>query len=67
MNGTIVKIVHEKGFGFLKPADGGKDVFFHATGVADRALFDELEVDDAVVYEIDESRERPRAVNVDRP
>jgi cold shock CspA family protein len=40
MTGSIVRKT-DKGFGFIKPDDGGKDVFFHAQNVVD-GLFDEL-------------------------
>lgn len=32
MKGRIVR-VKDKGFGFIKPDEGGPDIFFHATGV----------------------------------
>jgi CspA family cold shock protein len=32
MTGKIVR-VKDKGFGFIKPDEGGPDIFFHATGL----------------------------------
>lgn len=32
MKGRIVR-VKDKGFGFIKPDEGGPDIFFHATGL----------------------------------
>lgn len=65
MQGTIAKVVTDKGFGFIKPEGHGKDLFFHATGMVERTDFDELTAGDPVTYEVDASTERPRAINVD--
>lgn len=61
-SGTVKKI-NEKGFGFIDSGQG-KDVFFHATGMAEKGAFDNLQVGDRVSYEIDNSGDRPRAINV---
>lgn len=50
----------EKGFGFITPDDGGKDVFVHVTAVEGGELKD----NDAVEYEMGEGRKGPCAVNV---
>lgn len=54
--GTIKKLTHEKGFGFIKPADGGADVFFHRSVVADQA-FDSLTEGEQVEYSVDQGND----------
>lgn len=50
-----------KGYGFITPDEGGKDVFVHATG-----LNDEITENDKVQYEEEEGKRGPQAVNVQR-
>ena len=64
-SGTIVKIKEDKGFGFIKPADGGKDLFFHVTGLANRNDFENLTEGQQVRYELDSSGDKPRAKDVE--
>jgi cold shock protein len=65
--GTIKKIVSDRGFGFI--ATPGGDVFFHHSVVADNK-FEELKEGQSVVYEIttgpdERGRDKgPRAVSV---
>ena len=65
--GTIKKIVSDRGFGFIAAAGG--DIFFHHSAVADDK-FAELKEGQAVVYEIttgpdERGRDKgPRAVSV---
>ena len=40
--GTIKKLISAKGFGFIGPADGSDDVFFHSSGI-ENASFEELQ------------------------
>lgn len=68
--GTVSKVILNKGFGFITPADltksGGADLFFHASATNPRELFDNLSAETAVRFEIELSARdaRPRAVNV---
>ncbi len=64
MKGTI-KRVTDKGFGFIAPETGDKDVFFHSSSLVD-VTFDELREGDAVTFETEDSEKGPRAVNVHR-
>lgn len=59
----IVKNKNEKGFGFIVPNDGSKDLFFHANDLKGLS-FDELQVNDVVEYEIGESDKGPKAQHV---
>lgn len=64
MNGKI-KTLTEKGFGFITPDGGDKDVFFHSSALVG-CDFNELQVGDAVSFETEQSDKGPRAVNVQR-
>ena len=65
--GTIKKLVSDRGFGFISAASG--DIFFHHSVVADNK-FEELKEGQPVTYEIttgpdDRGRDKgPRAVSV---
>ena len=63
--GTIVRIVAQRGFGFIQEQDG-KEVFFHAGGVVGTTPFDYLQEGQAVAYEKqqDDRGHGERAVNV---
>ena len=63
--GTIKKLVSDRGFGFISGADQG-DVFFHLSKL-DGVSFEELQIGQAVEYEVDDDEGRgrgPRASSV---
>lgn len=62
MTGTIARLT-DRGFGFIKPAEGDKDVFFHARSVVD-VMYDDLREGDAVTYELEEGPKGPSAIEV---
>lgn len=64
MTGTI-KTLTEKGFGFITPEGGDKDVFFHMSSLVD-IDFNDLKVGETVSFEVEDSDKGPRAVNVTR-
>ena len=53
----------EKGFGFIQPDDGGKDLFVHHSDVNVQG-FKTLEENQAVEFEIGEGQKGPCAKNV---
>jgi cold shock protein len=57
--GTIKFFNSEKGFGFITPDAGGKDVFVHKTGTRE-ALWE----GDKVNYEVEETPKGLNAINV---
>ena len=59
--GTIKKIVTDKGFGFISGEKG--DIFFHLSSVQGKR-FEELTEGEAVEYETEISQKGPRAVSV---
>ncbi len=62
-DGKIHSLVAQKGFGFIKPADGGADVFFHCSVVD--APFEMLVQGQEVKYESDVTGDKPRALRVE--
>ncbi len=59
--GTVKFFNETKGFGFITPDQGGKEVFVHVTG-----LKDEIREGDEVIYEVEDGKKGPSAVNVKR-
>lgn len=60
-SGTVKFFNKTKGFGFITPDDGGKDVFVHVSG-----LKDEIRDGDKVSFDIEDSPKGLNAVNVKR-
>ena len=58
-NGTVKFFNKSKGYGFIVPDDGGKDVFVHVNG-----LVDQIAEGDKVSYDVEEGQKGPNAVNV---
>ena len=65
MKGTIKRLQSEKGFGFITPEGGAKDVFFHSSSLVE-VTFDQLHEGDAVEFDTEDSEKGPRATNVRR-
>ena len=57
--GTVKFFNESKGFGFITPTNGGKEVFVHVTG-----LIDQIRENDQVNYDVEEGKKGPSAVNV---
>lgn len=62
-NGTVKKIVADRGFGFITGEDG-KDYFFHRDDVGAPLSFDRLNGGESVTYEVETSPKGPRATRV---
>lgn len=62
MKGTVARVT-DRGFGFITPEDGSKDVFFHANSVQG-AGFDSIREGDAVTFELEDGPKGPSATNV---
>ena len=62
----VVKFFNgEKGYGFIKPDDGGRDIFVHVTAVS-RAGLQSLDQGQKVSFEVepDKKGKGPKAVNL---
>lgn len=65
MEGTIKRLVPERGFGFITYEGAEKDLFFHSNELKN-VQFTELKEGDKVTFEIGESPKGPNAVNVNK-
>lgn len=62
INGTIKRLVSDKGFGFVL-AEDGTEYFFHQSGLVD-ARFDELREGQALTFVKGQGPKGPRAENI---
>ncbi len=60
----VVKTLRDRGFGFIAPEGGEKDVFFHATEVKSEGGFEALREGTKVSFDMADSDKGPKAVNV---
>jgi CspA family cold shock protein len=65
MTGTVKFFNGERGYGFIKPDDGGRDVFVHITAV-ERAGLKDLSEGQRITFEVepDKKGKGPKAVNL---
>jgi cold shock protein len=64
-SGTVKWFNMEKGYGFITPQEGGKDVFLHITAVQAAGLKSVTE-GDRVSYEIVTERGKQAAANLEK-
>ena len=58
--GTVKFFNESKGFGFIKPDDGGKDIFVHVNALNGNTIAE----GDKVSYEVEEGKKGLNAVKV---
>ncbi|MCP5143902.1 MAG: cold-shock protein [Gammaproteobacteria bacterium] len=63
IKGTVKWFNDSKGFGFITPADGGKDVFVHHTAILGSG-FKSLAEGQQVSFEVKSTPKGPAAANV---
>jgi CspA family cold shock protein len=64
-SGIVKWFNEEKGFGFIMPNDGGKDLFVHYSEYrSPSSSHPVLRDNDKVTYEVGEGQKGPQAVNV---
>ncbi|MGI8632154.1 MAG: cold-shock protein [Solirubrobacterales bacterium] len=61
--GTVKWFNDEKGFGFITPDEGDRDLFVHFSGIEGRG-FRSLSEGQKVSYEAEQGDKGPKAVNV---
>jgi CspA family cold shock protein len=61
--GTVKWFNAQKGYGFIEPSDGGKDVFVHISAV-ERAGLNSLQEGQKVNYEVERDRGKESAANL---
>ena len=62
-NGTVKFFNAQKGFGFIEPSDGGKDVFVHISAV-ERAGMSTLREGQKLSYDVVTERGKTNAANL---
>ena len=63
--GTVKWFSSEKGYGFIRPDEGGEDLFVHRSGIAGEG-FPSLDEGDKVTYKVGQGRKGLQAQNVSK-
>lgn len=58
--GTVKFFNEAKGFGFISPSDGSKDIFVHSSGLSARTIRE----NDKVTFDVQKSDKGLNAINV---
>ena len=64
--GTVKFFDTKRGFGFVAPEDGGKDVFVHISAV-ERSDLGSLSEGQRVSFDVQQDARGPKAVNLQAP
>ena len=62
--GTIKKLIADKGFGFISQEGSEKDIFFHENSLEGDLAERKLKVGDEVSFEVEETPKGLSAVNI---
>jgi CspA family cold shock protein len=63
VTGTVKWFSAQKGYGFLSPSNGAKDVFVHFTAIQSEG-YKQLEEGQAVEFDVVTGKKGPQAANV---
>lgn len=61
LKGTIKRWLDGRGYGFIEPEEGDKDIFVHYSEIKDTSVIEEGQ---KVEFEVQTTEKGPRAVNV---